>query len=368
MNTATLDLVDQWLPLDRSTEPLTSTVEVDDVTVEASAVYDLTVDGSTTFYPWIKPDLPDDYGIGVIVGGSGSGKSTLLAHFGKPAVLDWDYRRSVAAHFPTADEAAARLNAVGLSSVPAWGKPFHVLSNGERFRAELARTLNHGAIVDEFTSVVDRTVAAAASRSLAKFVRAGGARRLTLATVHRDVLPWLEPDWIIDTDAGLYALRPRECLHRPSLVADVYEVRRAMWDRYMEHHYLTHDLHPFARCYVATVWGQPAAFAAAIPFPHGAIQRGWRETRLVTLPDYQGLGIGPRLSDWVAEAHVRAGYRYFSKTTHPRLGGYRDVHGNWRPTSQNRKRATGKAAVSFGRWSGSMRLSYSHEYVKGADA
>lgn len=363
MNTGTLDLLDQWLPLDRSTEPLTSTVEVDPITVEASAVYDLTVDGTTTFYPWVKPDLPADYGIGAIVGGSGSGKSTLLSNFGQADVHHWSPARSVASHFNSADDAAQRLQAVGLASVPTWGKPHHVLSNGERFRADLARSLRDGAVVDEFTSVVDRTVAAAASRSLAKFVRAGGARRLTLATVHRDVLPWLEPDWIIDTDAGLYALRPRECLHRPSLVADIYEVRRAMWDRFMGHHYLTADLHPFARCYVATVWGQPAAFAAAIPFPHGAIQRGWRGTRLVTLPDFQGLGVGPRLADWVAEAHVRAGYRYFVKTTHPRLGEYRETAPQWKPTSQNRKQATGKAAVSFGRWSGSMRLSYSHEYV-----
>lgn len=363
MSTGTLDLLDQWLPLDRSTEPLTSAVEVDPITTEASAVYDLTVDGTTTFYPWMKPDLPDDYGIGVIVGGSGSGKSTLLGSFGIPTEPTWEQHRSVASHFNSASEAADRLNAVGLSSVPTWGKSYHVLSNGERFRADLARSLRTGAVVDEFTSVVDRTVAAAASRSLAKFVRSGGARRITLATVHRDVLPWLEPDWIVDTDAGLYALRPRECLHRPPLVADVYEVRRDMWLRFMEHHYLTHDLHPFARCYLATVWGQPAAFAAAIPFPHGAIERGWRETRLVTLPDYQGLGIGPRLSDWVAEAHVRAEYRYFSKTTHPRLGDYRESAPQWKPTSQNRKQATGKAAVSFGRWSGSMRLSYSHEYV-----
>src|SRR5690606_19475778 len=109
LNTGTLALIDQWLPLDRSAEPLTSAVEVDPITAEASAVYDLTVDGTSTFYPWIKPDLPTDYGIGVIVGGSGSGKSTLLGHFGDSDAHEWSSDRSVAAHFDGADDAARRL-------------------------------------------------------------------------------------------------------------------------------------------------------------------------------------------------------------------------------------------------------------------
>lgn len=50
--------------------------------------------------------------------------------------------------------------AVGLSSVPAWLKPHKVLSNGEAFRADVARLLAETppdgiAVVDEFTSVVD---------------------------------------------------------------------------------------------------------------------------------------------------------------------------------------------------------------------
>ena len=95
----------------------------------------------------------------------------------------------------------------------------------------------------------------------------------------------------------------------------------------------------------------------------------------MTLPDYQGLGIGPRLADWVAEAHHRAGYRYYAKTTHARLGGYRDAMPWWESTSHNRrkKHTPRTSPVSFttrreNAWVGSQRESFSHRYVGGFGA
>jgi len=52
-----------------------------------------------------------------------------------------------------------KLSAVGLNSVPSWCRPYHVLSNGEQFRARMAAMLNSDTSFDEFTSVVDRTIA-----------------------------------------------------------------------------------------------------------------------------------------------------------------------------------------------------------------
>lgn len=365
---AGLPIDDVWMPLDRHPTPLGAPVTLGDTARAAVAVYDYTPADHPSFSPWVRPDLPQTWGIGLVVGGSGTGKSTLLREFGGTTPIEWDPRTAIADHFGR--DVAERFYAVGLSAVPTWLKPYHVLSTGERFRADLARRLESDAVVDEFTSVVDRNVAKAASRSLRKYVTGAGIERMVLATVHRDVLPWTEPDWIIDTDAGMWALRPRECLHRGAMVAEIYEVDRAMWEHFMGHHYLTPQLHPFARCYLAVVSGSPVAFAAAIPFPHGRIRNGWRETRLVTLPDFQGLGVGPRLSDWVAEAHVRAGYTYYSKTTHPRLGEYRDRHPRWHPTSHSRRKTptVRNAPRSFSTrrvnaWVGSLRPSYSHRYT-----
>ena len=52
-----------------------------------------------------------------------------------------------------------------------------------------------------------------------------------------------------------------------------------------------------------------------------------REHRVVVLPEWQGLGIGPRLSDlsaqlWTATPHGAAGnnWLYSCRTAHPRFG------------------------------------------------
>ena len=94
------------------------------------------------------------------------------------------------------------MGAVGLNTIPSWYKPYHVLSNGERFRADLARKIKSGAVVDEFTSVVDRNVAKAASVALSKYIKNNGIKNVVISTCHEDILDWLEPDWVINTDTG----------------------------------------------------------------------------------------------------------------------------------------------------------------------
>jgi ABC-type ATPase with predicted acetyltransferase domain len=77
-----------------------------------------------------------------------------------------------------------------------------VLSTGEKFRADLSRRVKDDAVIDEFTSVVDRNVAKAASVAMSKYVRLNNIKRIVIATCHRDIVDWLEPDWVIDTDTG----------------------------------------------------------------------------------------------------------------------------------------------------------------------
>jgi ATP dependent DNA ligase-like protein len=159
------------------------------------------------FECWPKPDV-DDYGIGLIVGPSGSGKSILLREFGAEKKIKWSKEKAIISHFKSSNEAIERLMAVGLNTVPSWCKPYHVLSTGEQFRADLARRIKDGACIDEFTSVVDRNVAKATCVALKRFVFRNSIRRLTLATCHRDILEWLQPDWYFDTaDGQLYSGR-----------------------------------------------------------------------------------------------------------------------------------------------------------------
>jgi ATPase subunit of ABC transporter with duplicated ATPase domains len=53
----------------------------------------------------------------------------------------WDQNKSIISHFENPDDGINKLGSVGLNSVPSWYKPYQVLSNGEKFRADLARKL-----------------------------------------------------------------------------------------------------------------------------------------------------------------------------------------------------------------------------------
>ncbi len=92
----------------------------------------------------------DLWRIGLIVGPSGSGKSTLAKKlFGEHLYCrnEWPADRAVIdglGDLPI-KQITGMFTAVGFSSPPSWIKPYHVLSNGEQFRCDLARALSRAA-------------------------------------------------------------------------------------------------------------------------------------------------------------------------------------------------------------------------------
>lgn len=345
---------------------LVSNVMLDNVTTAISAMFDYEFNGESRFTPPVMPEVPVNFGIGLIVGPSGSGKSTLLRRFGEEQPTQWADHLSVASHFGDADEAAERLSAVGFNSIPSWLRPFHVLSTGEKFRADLALRLRDGAVIDEFTSVVDRNVAKACSVALRRYADKKQLRNVVLASCHYDIVEWLQPDWVFDTSTGQMA--GRGSVRRPCIELEVIPASADIWPIFRQHHYLDGGINKSARCWVAVWSGVPIGFASALRFPNGNFSNGWREHRTVILPDYQGLGLGVRLSDAVAKIFVTEGYRYFSKTAHPRLGEYRNTSALWKPTSKNRKArfdySTSTRTKEDGHKHRHMsRVCYSHEYV-----
>jgi ABC-type Mn2+/Zn2+ transport system ATPase subunit len=150
-------------------------------------------------------DLPDEWSIGIIVGGSGTGKTTIAKEiFKSEYVKDFEYtHESVVDDMPKGDMKAIErmFYAVGFGSVPSWLKPYNVLSNGEKMRVDLARALleNDTVCFDEFTSVVDRRIAQTMCIATNKAIKRTN-RKFVAITCHYDVLNWLEADWIFDTD------------------------------------------------------------------------------------------------------------------------------------------------------------------------
>jgi len=69
-------------------------------------------------------------------------------------------------------------------------------------RVDLARALLEEKkliVFDEFTSVVDRDVAKISSAAVAKAIRKT-KKQFIAVTCHFDIIEWLEPDWIFNTD------------------------------------------------------------------------------------------------------------------------------------------------------------------------
>ncbi len=161
-------------------------------------------------------DLPieeEDWQIGLIVGASGSGKTSIGRQlFGGGRIIDlyadWDNDKPIVdciAPDSDFDTVTGALANVGLGDVPSWLRPFKALSNGQQFRAGLARLIcgnETDLIVDEFTSVIDRQIAKIGAMAFAKGFRRTKGRRVILLSCHYDIIEWLQPDFVFDTGTG----------------------------------------------------------------------------------------------------------------------------------------------------------------------
>jgi len=149
-----------------------------------------------------------------LVGPSGSGKSSVLSELmatfpgachvqQAPFPLDRSVIDAVASR-RRLDEALSLITGCGLGEARLWVRPFDSLSDGEKFRARLARAvgLQLGAeastplLCDEFCSGLHRRVARAISYNLRKLT---SRRKLNVvvATSNEDVLTDLQPDQVI---------------------------------------------------------------------------------------------------------------------------------------------------------------------------
>ena len=183
----------------------------------------------------------------------------------------------------------------------ATARPFAMLSLGERTIVALARLFDEpnppsrapaadGAAArsfvlaaDEFTSYLDRDLAAHVSHAFGRAWRKCRSERLVVATVHADLLRWLRPDWEYRTadhaqlsytwherdgppgaaaatgggaegSGGGFSFAPPavDIVLRPTnRVGDGAAYKMATWDRFKEHHYMSSNLSVTASCNVA---------------------------------------------------------------------------------------------------------------------
>ncbi len=295
-------------------------------------------------------DLPidaNDWNVGLVVGPSGSGKSTVLRHaWGDPPELAWK-GASVVDDFDaklTMEQVAEVCGAVGFNTVPAWMRPHAVLSNGEKFRVDLARRLLElpdPIVVDEFTSVVDRQVAQIGSHAVQKYVRRN-SRRFVAVTCHYDVIDYLQPDWVLDMATRSFTRRSLQ--RRPSLECVIGRVPHAAWSLFAPFHYLTANLHRGARCFGLYANDRLAAFSGMMALPHPRVRDIIRCSRLVTLPDWQGLGLAMILIEKLGAAYKGIGKRVHTYPAHPALVRSFDRSPLWKMTKEPGMTSTASSA------------------------
>jgi ABC-type Mn2+/Zn2+ transport system ATPase subunit len=300
------------------------------------------------------------WSVGLIVGPSGAGKTSIARQmFSKELVegFDWSPDRAVLDEFPAemaTKEVVKMLTAVGFGSPPAWMRPFSTLSNGEQFRVTMARAMAEQpdlAVIDEFTSVVDRQVAKVASHAVAKTIRRSG-RKLVALSCHYDIVDWLQPDWIYLPHERSFSWRSVQ--PRPELELRIHQVDRSVWKLFAQHHYLSSSLKGDAKCFGAFIGDEIVAFTSHTNFPHPKVRNIRHGHRLVVLPDWQGLGIAGRLDDWLGQYLWERGYRYRNVVAHPAMIAFYQRSPRWQFMGKGgnmrasmRNKSSGKNATSM---------------------
>lgn len=318
-------------------------------------------------------NLPDEWNVGLIVGRSGTGKTTIARELFGDCIIDgYEYtHESILDDMPreaTVAEITAALSAVGFASPPSWLKSYAMLSNGEKMRCDLARAILEKRdvfVFDEFTSVVDRTVAKIGSFAIQKAVRKSG-RRFIAVTCHADVRDWLLPDWIFDTDTMTFSTTSAEQKkNRPAVHLDVVQLENGnaaaklrAWDAFRKYHYLSASFNTAATVFVAFADGQLAGFTSYLPFPHPRKKHTKRLHRTVVFPDYQGIGIASALTEVVARSLHNAGQEVITTTSNPARILSLKSSGEWRCSSISRHAPHGKIKQSS-----ATRITASFEYA-----
>ena len=297
--------------------------------MQLEGMFDLSVaDNSFTEILFDLPDLNEKkWNIGLIVGPSGAGKTTIAKKLFEKELrfiekFEWSKDKAVIDDFDPnlpIKEITELLSSVGFSSPPAWLRPFDTLSNGEQFRVTMARVLSETknseiAVVDEFTSVIDRTVAKIGSYAIAKAVRRRDQKFVAVGC-HYDIEEWLQPDWVYEPATGVFRW---ECLRqRPPIQIQIFRGQYEAWTTFSKHHYLSADLNKSAHLYICTIEGQAAAMIAILPLVHGVIKNAKRISRIVVLPDFQGINLANHFQNLLCANLKNQGFDIYVATSHP---------------------------------------------------
>lgn len=155
---------------------------------------------------------------------------------------------------------------------------------------------------------------------------------------------------------------------RPKVNLTVRRVEPSVWAMFKRHHYLTASINKSCKCLVFEWDGVPIGFVGILNTPKKGLPYACSVSRLVILPDYQGLGLSTQIFNFVGgivkgQSDDEHEYRLYIKTAHAKFGEALTRNPNVRGTPFDMK---GRRQSDFDtkRYRNRLtRVSYCKEYI-----
>jgi len=128
---------------------------------------------------------------------------------------------------------------------------------------------------------------------------------------------------------------------KPKMDIIVKEGEKHLWNIFAPHHYMDHKLPPscvFYTFYWIKDDEEVLVGCSGVIFQIARNIKARRFTRVVVLPEYQGLGFGSLIINTIASYYKKEGIqKFFLSTFHPRLGEYMRHSSKWEASNNNLK-------------------------------
>lgn len=150
---------------------------------------------------------------------------------------------------------------------------------------------------------------------------------------------------------------------RPKIQLTVRRVESSVWSLFKQHHYLSADINKSCKCLLFEWNNVPIAFVGILNTPRNRMPYAMAISRMVILPDYQGLGLSTTIFNFVGGIVKSLGseYRLFIKTAHMKFGEALSKNPNVKSTALDGK---GKKKPFDKKYRNRLqRISYCKEYV-----
>jgi GNAT superfamily N-acetyltransferase len=149
----------------------------------------------------------------------------------------------------------------------------------------------------------------------------------------------------------------RSVQRHPPINIEIYGCDRAAWPVFARYHYLSADLASAAQCFGMWCDGRLVAFSSHLRLPHAKVRNIKLAHRLVVLPDFQGIGLGPLFADWHGQYLYERDYRLHFAISRPVLIRAFTRSPRWREVGNKPRLQVGPKSAMRGRQLDPRRLS-----------